>query len=81
MLLDIGWNVYNWDGNTSGNWGEGADVNLSHWRTDRGLSPTSFNDYNIPRAPLSPAPGLRPGDVEHRPQLRERGQPAHRPTT
>jgi autotransporter-associated beta strand protein len=38
MLLDIGWNVYNWNANTSGNWSAGtSSVASSNWRSDQGI--------------------------------------------
>lgn len=40
MLMDIGWNVYNWNDSTA-NWLDGAngplDVTLSKWQTDLGI--------------------------------------------
>lgn len=54
MLMDIGWNVYNWD-NGSGNWRDGVtgtapaetfDLNASNWRTDQGIVYSGLNNGN-----------------------------------
>lgn len=51
MLMDIGWNVYNWN-STGGNWSDGVNANgtftlaNSHWRTDSGIVADDINDYN-----------------------------------
>jgi hypothetical protein len=47
MLLDMGWNVYNWN-NTGGNWLDGvSNLAQSRWRTDRGIVlDASFNEFN-----------------------------------
>lgn len=38
MLMDMGWNNYNWNG-TTGNWADGAtDYTASRWRTDKGIT-------------------------------------------
>ncbi len=51
MLLDIGWNVYNWNGST-GNWLDGVnDLNSSRWTTDRGIVYDGANTYNTNSTP------------------------------
>ncbi len=63
MLLDIGWNVYDWN-NTTGNWLDGArgdnlDVTQSRWRSSSGIiyiNSTFYNTYSRPQA----APVLPP---------------------
>jgi len=54
MLMDIGWNVYNW-ANGNGNWKDGVtgspgnetfSLNSSKWRTDQGIVYTGFQSYN-----------------------------------
>lgn len=63
MLLDIGWNVYDWN-NTTGNWLDGVsgsdlNVNNSRWRSSSGivrLNNQWYNRYGFP----NPAPVLPP---------------------
>ncbi len=63
MLLDIGWNVYDWN-NTTGNWLDGArgdnlDVTQSRWRSSSGIiymNNITYNMYGRPQA----APVLPP---------------------
>ena len=60
MMMDLGWNVYNWDGNTSGNFLDGqSDVANSHWRTDLGIVYDGSSTYNIKNTP-GQAPILPP---------------------
>jgi hypothetical protein len=52
MLLDIGWNVYNWKPNTTGNWLDGVSgstltVGNSRWQTDLGIVYDGSKTYNI----------------------------------
>lgn len=61
MLLDTGWNVYNWN-NTTGNFGEGVgNVSQSRWRTDQGIvynGSQEFNTHDNPgQAPVLPVYG------------------------
>ena len=64
MLLDIGWNVYNWD-NATGNWNDGIgsngslDVTASNWRTDAGIVFINGSHYNI-QSHQGQAPVLAP---------------------
>ncbi len=60
MLMDMGWNVYNWN-NTGGNWKDGvSDLAQSRWRTDRGIVyDASFTQYNTFAHPQQ-APILAP---------------------
>jgi autotransporter-associated beta strand protein len=54
MLMDAGWNVYNWD-NGNGNWKDGVNANgsftlsASNWRTDSGIvyDPNTGAEYNM----------------------------------
>ena len=52
MLLDIGYNVYNWNASQTANW-TGGNVNslaASPWRTDMGIiysGPPNFELYNV----------------------------------
>jgi autotransporter-associated beta strand protein len=65
MLLDLGYNVYNWNGNTSAQWtgGDVADLTASPWRTDMGIvyggEAGGFAQYNTFSNP-SQAPILAP---------------------
>jgi autotransporter-associated beta strand protein len=57
MLLDIGWNVYNWN-NTTGNWLDGvSNLANSRWRTDLGIDYDGTNTFNTNATP-SQAPIL-----------------------
>jgi autotransporter-associated beta strand protein len=71
MLLDMGWNVYNWD-SSSGNWRDGVtgtapnetlSLGDSRWRTDKGivLAADGFTSYNTfshqAQAPVLPPYG------------------------
>jgi len=62
MLMDIGWNVYNWN-NTTGNFGDGtSNVAQSRWLSDQGIvADASFNEYNTfanpQQAPVLPVYG------------------------
>ena len=57
MLLDIGWNVYSWNG-SSGNWGDGAsNVNQSRWLSNLGIVTNGSQEFNTFANP-SPAPIL-----------------------
>jgi autotransporter-associated beta strand protein len=67
MLMDSGWNVYNWD-NGNGNWKDGVtgippnetyNVNNSNWRTDLGIVYDGSQTYNIHDTPEQ-APVLPP---------------------
>jgi autotransporter-associated beta strand protein len=61
MLLDMGYNVYNWNGNASALW-SGGNVNsmtVTPWRTDMGIVQISSTFYNIHSNP-SQAPILAP---------------------
>ncbi|MDW8243944.1 MAG: hypothetical protein RMJ88_12100 [Thermogemmata sp.] len=63
MLMDLGWNVYEWN-NTTGNWldgvnGSNLNVNLSRWRSSLGIVSLNGSYYNINGYP-SPAPVLPP---------------------
>ena len=61
MLLDIGWNVYNWNG-TSGNWKDGVTTLAnSRWLVDQGITmnETFSQTYNIHATPAA-APVLPP---------------------
>lgn len=55
MLIDIGYNNYNWNANMTGNWSSGttlATLASSNWRTDMGIvrnnssSTTRYNQYS-----------------------------------
>ncbi len=64
MLLDIGWNVYNWKPNTTGNWLDGVNgstltVGNSHWQTDSGIVYDGTNTFNTHSSP-GQAPVLPP---------------------
>ena len=61
MLMDIGWNVYNWNG-TDGNWADGANnVNQSRWRTNLGIVTNGSQEFNTfansGQAPVLPVYG------------------------
>jgi hypothetical protein len=60
MLMDLGWNVYNWN-NTGGNWLDGvSNLAQSRWRTDSGIvldanGSTQYNTFASPQqAPILP---------------------------
>jgi autotransporter-associated beta strand protein len=62
MLLDLGYNVYNWNGNTNASWSGGNVTSLaaSPWRTDMGIvfggaagGNAIYNTFNNPdQAPI-----------------------------
>jgi autotransporter-associated beta strand protein len=67
MLLDIGWNVYNWNG-SDGSWGDGIDdVAQSRWRTDQGIiynGNQQFNTFTNPgEAPILPVYGQATSNI------------------
>jgi autotransporter-associated beta strand protein len=71
MLLDMGWNVYNWN-NTSGNWLDGvSNLANSRWRTDKGIvfegTPSSGTQYNTnsaqAQAPILPVYGQTTSNI------------------
>lgn len=58
MLIDIGWNSYDWNGST-GSWLEGAtNVNESRWRTGSGIVRGAGNNQFYNHADRGPAPIL-----------------------
>jgi autotransporter-associated beta strand protein len=57
MLLDIGWNTYNWN-SSSGNWKDGlTDVSSSRWTSNMGIMYAGGQVYNTHSSP-NPAPVL-----------------------
>ena len=47
MLLDIGWNTYNWN-STTGNFGDGASaIASSRWTSDSGIVNDGTNSFNL----------------------------------
>jgi autotransporter-associated beta strand protein len=79
MLMDIGWNVYNWttaDGSGSGNWGDGINGPLanptsytltnSRWRTNSGIvsGGGNYNTFSNPgQAPILPVNGQTTANI------------------
>lgn len=61
MLIDIGYNNYNWNANTTGNWLGAGTLATSNWRTDMGITRNAANttSYNI-NAAQAQAPILAP---------------------
>lgn len=60
MMMDAGWNVYNWNNTTggTGNWLDGvSNVANSRWRSDSGIVSVNGTPYNRNSA-QSPAPVL-----------------------
>ena len=61
MMMDIGWNQYNWNG-SSGNWGDGVgNVAQSRWTSDKGIVDDGTNQFNTHahpgQAPVLPVYG------------------------
>jgi len=64
MLMDLGWNVYNWNGTTNGNWSTGTNnLAQSRWTTNSGivLAANNSTTYNLnstqTEAPILPVYG------------------------
>jgi autotransporter-associated beta strand protein len=58
MLIDMGYNNYNWNGNTTGVWLGTGTLATSNWRTHLGIArdnanTTTYNTFNFPaQAPI-----------------------------
>lgn len=67
MMMDLGWNTYNWNGTKSsaantGNWSEGiSTLSDSRWTTEKGITFNSGGAYNVNsnqrEAPILPVYG------------------------
>jgi autotransporter-associated beta strand protein len=49
MLMDLGYNVYNWNGSSTSNWSGGnvSSLTASPWRTDMGIVYDGSQKYNM----------------------------------
>lgn len=73
MMLDMGWNVYNWNATknstaNTGNWGDGlTTLANSRWTTDSGITRTggvTYNTFSFPNeAPVLPVYGQTTANI------------------